>query len=341
MAVSQFVSMEANWRRLSVRAIIVGFMCLAFGLPALPVRAESFYAGSLRFTVQDATPFEVVVWYPSASDRTPTQEVEIAGSARLPVIILSHGRGGSPFGHRALADRLARDGFVVVAPAHVGDSAWSPERHPQRQVLVERPRQARKALEAVLADTRFAPRLDASRLGMVGFSAGGYTTLVLAGARPSFAHAITYCHDHADDLGSCGPQQPEGEQHGAGAPPEEDGYWKTMREPRLKAIVLMDPLAILFDKAALASVELPALLIRPAHDDYLHAGSNALAVANDLGRPPELLVVPGSHFVLLDPCPSEIAAKLPQLCIDGPGVDRQVIHRQIEDRISAFFKKTL
>jgi predicted dienelactone hydrolase len=104
MAVLQRVSMNANWQRHSMRGIVVGVMCLAFGLLAPPTRAEPVHAGSVRFIVQDAAPFEVVVWYPSLSGRTPTQKVEIAGSDRLPIILLSHGHAGSPFGHRALAE---------------------------------------------------------------------------------------------------------------------------------------------------------------------------------------------------------------------------------------------
>lgn len=319
-------------------------LLLACGLFFLSLSGASaeqsiYRVGMARIAVQDIEPFEAIIWYPAKQTPAALQDVEIADGARFPIVILSHGRRGSPFGHRQLAAHLAQAGYIVVAPTHIGDSSGQTMPRSQIRILMDRPRQAHKALDALVADPRFSQRVDALRMGMIGFSAGGYTTLVLAGARPDFAHAMAYCRDHGDDQGSCGAARSE--QRESTAPPGDDAFWSSMREPRLKAIVLMDPLAILFDAAGLASVRLPTLLIRPEHDDYLRAEGNAAAVASGLARPPQMLVVPGSHFVLLDPCPDGAAPKAATQCTDGPGVDRIAIHRKIEAEIVAFLRKTL
>jgi predicted dienelactone hydrolase len=323
-------------------ALLLG-LAMAGGASAEPAH---YHAGMARLAVADLVPFETLVWYPTEVEETPWQAGElpvaashdaaIFGRARFPVVLLSHGSGGSPLGHRDLATRLARDGFIVVAPTQIGDSAGHTEGREAGRSLLDRPRQAQKALDIALADPRFAAQADPARIGMVGFSAGGYTTLVLAGARPDFAHAQAYCRDHADGRGSCGNGDPTKRDDAASLP-----SWQPPQETRLKAIVLMDPLAIPFDAEALASVRVPVLLYRPASDDFLKGTANAATVAAGLPHLPRAITVPGGHFVFIDPCPPDLAAKVPAICQDAPDVDRAAIHRRLEGEISDFLQQNL
>src|SRR2546429_151036 len=72
-----------------------------------------------------------------------------------------------------------------------------------REALEDRPRQIHKALNAMLADPRFATHADPSRLGMMGFSYGGAVALIVAGAVPDLAHLAAYCRDRTDDPKAC------------------------------------------------------------------------------------------------------------------------------------------
>ena len=310
-------------------------------------RAETpFQAGVVHVTVQDAEPFDTMVWYPTRDAEVPyaagpytvtaTRDATLAEGERFPVILLSHGHRGTPLGHRDLAAFLARDGFIVVVPTHIGDSATPAPPRSQRQVLTDRPRQARLALDRVLSDPRFAPGADTARIGAIGFSAGGYTVLALAGARPNFAQAMVYCREHPADRGSCGPVATGGDD-----PPAAAADMPPMSDPRIKAVVVLDPLAFVFDRQGLAAVRMPILLLRPESDDYLSSAGNALALAAGLPTAPRQIVVPGSHFVFLDPCPPALAASAPGLCKDAPGVDRVAVHRQFEKDIAAFLHQSL
>lgn len=304
-----------------------------------------YAAGISKITVSSPDgSFDTMIWYPTSGVETAWQAGPFTVSAtrdappaemdRFPLVLFSHGSGGTPLGHRDLAAMLARAGYVVVAPVHVGDAAGHPRQPNQPKILASRPRQSILALDAVLKDTRFAPHIDAERIGMIGYSAGGYTALVLAGAQPNFQKALAYCaKDGREDVGSCRPgnndvQQGETVPVAVNTMPQHDF--------RLKALVLMDPLSFLFDQAGLASVTMPTLLMRPQDDAFLRASANAQALAQNLPTRPAEMAVPGGHFVFIDPCPSALREEAPLICVDAATIDRGAIHVQIEHQVRTF-----
>lgn len=329
-----------------LNALRIAFL-LVCGLSLPHAFAAPYQAGITRMAVPDgAGPANAVVWYPTRAAevawQAPPFKMEATQGApvaegRFPVVVLSHGRQGGPLSHRELAAHLAREGFIVVAPAHLGDTVGQPLATDQSQVLMARPRQAIAALNTALQDARLASHADPARIGMVGFSAGGYTALVLAGAQPDFAHASAYCDKEGrEETGSCASaSSPNAEVA------ERLRTWQPPSEPRLKAVVLLDPLAIMFSTKGLARVQLPVLLYRPQDDAYMGAQANALALAKGLPAPPTEVVVPGRHFVFVDPCPEAIADQAALICKDPPGVDRPSIHRKLERDIADFLKQTL
>lgn len=320
-------------------------LCVSLSLTT--TMAAPYQAGIAQITVADtAGQANAVIWYPTNVPEVSWQAgpFEIAASqgvpvadGRFPVMLLSHGRRSGPLSHRELAAHLAREGFIVVAPTHLGDAVGQPLATSQSQVLISRPRQAIAALDAALQDERFANHADTGRIGMIGYSAGGYTSLILAGAKPDFALADAYCQaDGRADTGSCGPSR----DAPAGVP-EELTTWQPPSEPRLKALVLLDPLAMMFDATGLAAVKMPVLLSRPQDDTYMKSGANALALAKNLPFPPQEFIVPGRHFVFVDPCPGKIATEAAMICRDEPDIDRVAIHRKLKSEITTFLKGNL
>lgn len=335
-----------------MRRLLVLALCAIALHPAWGGEA-GWHAGVMRIAVPDgaAGTFNAAVFYPTHEAETPWQAGPFTINAtagappatdrRFPVILFSHGRRGGPLTHRELAASLARAGFIVALPTHVGDASGLPLAPTQAQVLVDRPRQARAALDAVLAHPRLASSVDAGRIGMIGFSAGGYTALVLAGARPDFARADAYCQG-AQDPGSCTRRADAQPAYSAAQPaPPDLTAWQPPVEPRIGALVLMDPLAVMFGPSGLSGVRVPTLLYRPESDAYLGAEANALAVERGLPAAPAVRVVPGAHFVFVDPCPPELASGEPLVCHDAPGVDRASIHREMKAEVARFLHASL
>ncbi len=319
-----------------MRAAFVAFLLAAASLSSAAAETQPYRAGIARLLVQGNEPFSVLVWYPSPAEETEwqqgpfpiqaTRDAPIAPGSKFPIVLFSHGggaSGGSPLIHREIARYLARAGFIVISPFHSADQ-------PRLRL---RPPQIRLAFEAVRADPRFGRRADAERVGMIGFSLGGAVALITAGAVPNLALLSAYCREHGDDRRACAGVPTNPPADGAPGP-------KPAEPLTLKAIVLLEPLAALFDRDGLAAVTMPVLLYRALQSDLGPEG-NALALARNLPKPPREETVPGGHFVLADPCPPAVAAEAEEVCKDAAGIDRAAVQRRIESEIAEFLRGAL
>jgi predicted dienelactone hydrolase len=320
-----------------LRSLMCSLLLAVAGISTALADPRSFHAGITRITVQDTTPFDALVAYPTEATEASVEEglfrllasrdAPIAAGARFPVALFSHGGGrgpGTPLVHRDLLLHLAREGFIVIAPFHPGTA----------QPFVDRPRQIHKALDSVLADPRFSKHADPDRIGMAGFSFGGAVTLIVAGATFDLAHLSAYCHDHTDDSRACGGIATDGSW--AKVPPSR----KSDDALNLKTLVLLEPFGALFERKGLGSLDLPILIYSASQSDLRPEG-NALALAKALPRRPQQVAVPGGHFVFVDPCSPILAARAPQECSDPPGTNRAAIHQRFRREISDFLRANM
>ena len=120
---------------------------------------------------------------------------------------MSHGTGGSLLGHADLVVALARAGDVVVMLEHPGDNFRDRSWVTDPRYFSERPAQLLALLRAFLDREGSAGALaggllgelniDASRVSLIGHSAGGYTAAVVAGATGSVQRMIDHCTANA------------------------------------------------------------------------------------------------------------------------------------------------
>jgi len=112
----------------------------------------------------------------------------------VPLVIFSHGIGGSREGYSYIGKHLAAQGMIALHVQHVGSdrSLWfgNPvqmvgrlQQAAQEEEAIHRVQDMRFALDRVLADPSLAPRIDARRIAAAGHSYGANTTMLLAGAR--------------------------------------------------------------------------------------------------------------------------------------------------------------
>ena len=159
-----------------------------------------------------ARPLETLIWYPATAGtqeadweaaifkagRSAKGAVMTSSPAKLPLIVLSHGTGGAAMGLAWLGETLAANGYVVAAVNHHGNTGAEPTQQLQGTLVWwDRPQDLSVLIDRLLADPQWGLRIDASRIGVAGFSIGGYTALASVGARLSRAQWQKFCTDAA------------------------------------------------------------------------------------------------------------------------------------------------
>lgn len=315
---------------------------------ALSVQAQAVESWSVGFhqldfpDPLDSQPMHAIAFYPSTDQAQlskiqgytieATEDAHIA-MGRFPLLVLSHGNTGTPLALHDLATSLARQGFVVVAVLHPGDNYLDHSRLGSLSNLYGRPLQVSQAISAALLDPLLAPYLSADQVGIIGYSAGGETALILAGAQPDLARLRKYCLQRPQDRDACKTQ---------GQLIADRDDLSPQADPRVGAIMLMAPLSLMFGRTALGGVHVPVLMYSGDGDELVAVDMNADALARKLPQPPDYTLLAGAgHFVFMAPCSEDQRAAAPALCTDREGVDREAIHRYLSDEAVRFFEGAL
>src|SRR3546814_3305909 len=175
----------------------------------------------------------------------------------------------------------SRNGFIVATIEHPRDSFRDSSGNGHAAVMAGRPIQVSATISALLADPRWKRLVDADRIGVAGFSAGGYTSLLVVGAEPRFDRFRSYCERHPGDAGTCGlvEQLGDGAKDAVATLQAEFARLGRTSDPRVKAAFVMAPQGISFDASGAAAIDRPVFLYYGEDDRVLLPSENALHVA--------------------------------------------------------------
>jgi predicted dienelactone hydrolase len=275
------------------------------------------------------------VWRPALSQGNATpSEIHAEGNG-LPLVVISHGGGGSYDGHIDTATSLACAGFVVAAVSHSGDTYDDQSRVLE---LWRRPDQLRRLIGFMLTDWHH-DRIDARRVGAFGFSNGAFTVLVAAGGIPDLNQTEQYCGSHPDhDL--CRALSEAGISPRLGMRVPVDAW---IQDSRIRAIVVAAPaFGFAFRKEGLREVKIPVQIWGGALDRHQPAPWYEDAVAADLPVAPDVHRIPGAgHYDFLPPCSASLIQVAPAICTSEAGFDRAGFHRKLNENIVAFLSRNL
>lgn len=237
---------------------------------------------------------------------------------RLPLVVISHGTGGSPWTYRGMAAHLARAGFVVALLEHPGNNRSDNSLANTPENLVNRPRHVHLVLDAVFQDAQLCPRLSTAGVGVIGHSLGGYTALAVAGGRPT----------------SVPNQSPDGQ---ARAIP-------VVHDPRVRALVLLAPAAVWFmAEGTLTGVDLPILMLTGERDEHTPV-FHAEIILRGVPHPERIQyrVVPGAgHFSFQSPFPPAMVRPEFPPSQDPAGFDRAAFQPVLHAEILTFLRASL
>jgi predicted dienelactone hydrolase len=296
----------------------------------------------------DNQPLPLAIWYPSEAPTSSQplglfkQDVAFYGPVSgklLPLIVISHGTGGSAAAHYDTALALADAGFVVVAMTHTGDNYNDQTNAFTPRNFIDRPRQVGRVIDFMLKEWSGHDLIDPTRIGMFGHSAGGTTALIVLGGEPDLARAVKFCHDHPE-LRDCMQAKLAAGTASAwsGAKPP---HW--VHDKRVKAAVIAaPPIGYTFTKDGLAAVTEPIQMWRAENDEIAPNQWSADVIEKALPKPPDDHLVPqAGHFDFLAPCSEDLTKVAPEICASAAGFDRAAFHQDFNKALVEFFKAQL
>lgn len=256
-----------------------------------------------------------------------TRDCPIAGQG-LPLVVVSHGAGGSALGHHDTAAALADAGHVVAAINHPGDNFQDMSRQGHLSAFATRPVDMKRLTDYMLSAWPQRAQLDAGKVGFFGYSRGGYTGLVAIGAKPDWTLRPDLCPPL-----SMRPLCGEIRRNEVPATPAPDA--------RIKAAVIVDPLSV-FDAKGLEQVGVPVQLWASALGGSGVTLQSVETLRQGLPRAPDWHVAANAeHYAFLAPCSPALTEAAPEICRDAPGFDRVAFHQGFNAKVVGFFQQHL
>jgi predicted dienelactone hydrolase len=303
-------------------------------------------------TPQDHRPMWMAVFYPAAPPAKGASAFRIPfvvnltvyagaafapGSARHPLIMLSHGRGSDAWQYAWFAEALAAHGYIVAALNHYRANTYERDIAYLANRIWQRPVDIGLDITYLLHDPTWGPRIDPERIGVAGHSQGGFTALWVAGARVNAEKFLAF-----QRLFIANPQIPQAIRKTL---PLDATPALNVRDSRVKAAFAMAPGIVQvfgMDPDGLRHMSVPAFIAVGAGDTQTPPADNAEFAARYIPKA-QLWEIPGpvGHEIFTNECDEEGRNEFPEACVDAPGVDRHALHGKIAAAALKFFGETL
>lgn len=314
---------------------------------------------SSRAFQETARRLEVAIWYPT--HQTGPRESLTAGfwktqpvvrnapiaDGTFPLILFSHGYGGSQWSNSWLAEQLVPHGYIVASVRHYGNSAGNII--PELCVRAwNRPHDISVVLDYLLQDPELSQYIDKQNIGAAGFSQGGLTALWLGGIQAD----LTPANLHQQITALSDPEWRN--EHFADLPAERldtildqfttadfEAANRSYQDSRIKAVFAMAPALdaqnIMFTPQGLAQSHIPVSIVVGQADSECVPQAQYFAQYIDDSS---LTIIAGnvSHLTFLN------EGKEPGNTVyttDHPSVNRNQVHAEIAVLARTFFDQRL
>jgi predicted dienelactone hydrolase len=303
-------------------------------------------------------PLHISIWYPTDDAATATQVGEnkvffgvpaianaMPENITHPLVVLSHGYSGSWRNLGWLAAELVHQGYVVAAPDHPGTTSFD-RSAAQAAKLWERPRDLSRVIDALLGDQALAGTIEPTRIAAIGHSLGGWTVTALGGARFNTEKSAQDCKTGAGPQ-ACALAAELGIVSGVASKLDGD-----LRDKRISAVVSLDlGLARGFTPESLTAFPVPALVINagvdmvdmPIKQESAYLAATLPAATSQIHEIPD-----ATHYSFMQVCKDGAVALIEEdepgwgkVCNDGGTRNRDAIHREVADMITAFLAKSI
>ena len=293
----------------------------------------------------------VAIWYPRATGGTEAVYAEnpvfrgveaftdAEPAAGLhPVVLFSHGMGGTDRAQAWLASALAGRGAIVVMVNHLG-STWGDHDMARGVRHWTRAADLSRALDVLTEDPDLGPHLDLTRVMAAGFSFGGWTALSLGGVTGNLDGVVAACTAQIETMEACDVFLSDK----VGLQRQDQGLWNaSYADPRVTSVVAIDPGFIWGLKAADVVGLVPDAVLIGLGDHQTQMSATNFTESGFAALIPDAKVMqlaPAFHFTAMPLCQPKGAAILEAeqddpVCTDPSGTDREAVHAAIVDTIA-------
>ena len=299
---------------------------------------------------------QALVWYPSIRGGhienigdnavfkgTVANRDAVPDGVKHPLIILSHGSGGNAAGLGWISERLAAEGYVVIAANHQGST--SGDSTPETNVKIwEPPQDMSSTLDAISASPALQRIVDVNNTTAIGFSMGGHAVLALAGATAKVDAFAQFCDDHKDspnciwfdrgndlikghvDLHKLDPLQ----------------FEMNLSDKRIGRVIAIDPgVAQALNSKSLSAISVPTLLVNLGEGEAIQLGIRADQIAKSIPHARYETIVGANHFSFLAECKALGWAFVMMegddpVCTETSARSRAELHEEIAGKVLAF-----
>lgn len=302
-------------------------------------------------------PVVTEIWYPthdkfvkkdSVTKKLPFKSMEVIIDAsipnkKFPLLLVSHGTGGNRFSLTWFVEKMVREGYMVVALDHYGNSTFN--KIPREFVKWwERAIDVKFLLNSLLKDKTFGKKIDSTKIGFAGFSLGGYTAVALAGGY--LDRDMSKVSEADRKLPDEFPKTNEVIDviNDSLIVASFNKYKNDVKDNRIKAFFTMAP-AIGFafhSKEQTKEITAPIFIVAGKGDTNTPIERNALRFHDLISTSKiHLFNENVNHYVFLNEG-TEFGKKiLPEITIDHPEVNRKEIHNKTTSLAIDFFKNNL
>lgn len=357
-------------RYISICALITLFLLAACSDPA----ERDAKVGRLhRAFVDDARtdwansgprPLATTVWYQAANSSVESEwrigvfrfghnalNAPFDDTRKRPLIILSHGTGGSAAQLSWLAESLVSAGYVVAGVNHHGNTAAESTSWPHGFALPgERARDISALIDQLFDDEEIAPFLDAERVGVAGFSIGGYSALASSGAHFKAADWHPRCETQPNNPVCRLPPEAGFTEADIRNLASSDATFKQalardehpVSDPRIRAVYAIAPAFVsLMTKDEFASLDVPTRVVLAQDDQQILASETLSALRMGVPNAAAITIPDAGHYAFLATCTFRGKIFLGALCRDSRKIDRDQLHARIGADAATFFGVSL
>ena len=285
------------------------------------------YVGHRHLTIVDDEKnisFPVLIMYPT---HIPSKQISLGpfvihstqgapvGDGKYPIIIISHGTGGTHLGYLTIAQYLTEHGYIVAMPEHYGNNHNNNDLEGTMSNLENRPRHISLVIDALSGDPQLKDHGQHNNVAIIGHSMGGYTALAVAGGEPWS---------------------------------ESKEKVKVRADNRIKALVLLAPATYWYiPESSLDNINIPIFMLTAEHDKPLPSGwhkeTSEIVLSHLPSTTPIIfrVVENAGHFSFLSPFPDSMQSPNFPPSTDPDGFDRDKFHNALNVEIRTFLDPIL